>query len=145
MKSQLWITQDWILVHKKKEKSPNFVLFFKQCISNVILSCCVNAHMCFQGDFTWNSALGYNVSLKAVPLQSLSELERVRLQDVAFRRLLQCHDPGCHITIPKCTFSSSKIPIHSCALLREVQRWIRIYVFWHFLHYLAVRIALSSF
>uniref|UniRef100_A0A3P9J9S3 Rho GTPase activating protein 6 n=1 Tax=Oryzias latipes TaxID=8090 RepID=A0A3P9J9S3_ORYLA len=53
------------------------------------------------GDFTWNSALGYNVSLKAVPLQSLSELERVRLQDVAFRRLLQCHDPGCHITIPK--------------------------------------------
>ncbi|XP_023806753.1 rho GTPase-activating protein 6 isoform X1 [Oryzias latipes] len=55
----------------------------------------------YEGDFTWNSALGYNVSLKAVPLQSLSELERVRLQDVAFRRLLQCHDPGCHITIPK--------------------------------------------
>uniref|UniRef100_A0A3B4TDR7 Rho GTPase activating protein 6 n=1 Tax=Seriola dumerili TaxID=41447 RepID=A0A3B4TDR7_SERDU len=43
-----------------------------------------------------------DVGLKPVPLQSLSELERVRLQDVAFRRLLRDHDLGCHITIPKC-------------------------------------------
>ncbi|XP_072253068.1 rho GTPase-activating protein 6-like isoform X1 [Leuresthes tenuis] len=55
----------------------------------------------YKGDFTWNSALGHSVCLKPVPLQSLSELERVRLQDVAFRRLLQCHDLRCHITIPK--------------------------------------------
>ncbi|XP_034416732.1 rho GTPase-activating protein 6-like [Cyclopterus lumpus] len=54
-----------------------------------------------QGDFTWNSVSGRNVGLKPVPLQSLSELERVRLQDVAFRRLLRNRDPGCHITIPK--------------------------------------------
>uniref|UniRef100_A0A665TRM4 Rho GTPase activating protein 6 n=1 Tax=Echeneis naucrates TaxID=173247 RepID=A0A665TRM4_ECHNA len=45
---------------------------------------------------------GSSVGLKPVPLQSLSELERVRLQDVAFRRLLQDCDLGCHITIPKC-------------------------------------------
>ncbi|XP_017278064.1 rho GTPase-activating protein 6 isoform X2 [Kryptolebias marmoratus] len=55
---------------------------------------------CF-GDFTWNSTLGHSVSLKPVPLQSLSELERVRLQEVAFRRLVRCHDLGCHITAPK--------------------------------------------
>uniref|UniRef100_A0A3Q1FQG1 Rho GTPase activating protein 6 n=1 Tax=Acanthochromis polyacanthus TaxID=80966 RepID=A0A3Q1FQG1_9TELE len=46
--------------------------------------------------------LGHNVGLKPVPLQSLSELERVRLQDVAFRRLLRGHDLGCHVSIPKC-------------------------------------------
>ncbi|XP_076602300.1 rho GTPase-activating protein 6 isoform X2 [Chaetodon auriga] len=53
------------------------------------------------GDFTWNSVSGRSVGLKPVPLQSLSELERVRLQDVALRRLLRDHDLGCHITIPK--------------------------------------------
>uniref|UniRef100_A0A3P9MZB7 Rho GTPase activating protein 6 n=1 Tax=Poecilia reticulata TaxID=8081 RepID=A0A3P9MZB7_POERE len=53
------------------------------------------------GDITWNTSLGPSISLKPVPLQSLSELERVRLQDVAFRRLIRCHDLGCHITIPK--------------------------------------------
>lgn len=63
--------------------------------------------MCFvcvspQGDFTWNSVSGRSVGLKPVPLQSLSELERVRLQDVALRRLLRGYDLGCHITIPKC-------------------------------------------
>ncbi|XP_040057268.2 rho GTPase-activating protein 6 isoform X2 [Gasterosteus aculeatus] len=58
---------------------------------------CVAHH----GDFTWNSVSGRNVGLKPVPLQSLSELERVRLQDVAFRRLLRDGDPGCPITIPK--------------------------------------------
>ncbi|XP_013874121.1 rho GTPase-activating protein 6 [Austrofundulus limnaeus] len=54
-----------------------------------------------KGDFTWNSTLGHSVCLKPVPLQSLSELERVRLQEVALRRLVRCHDLGCHITIPK--------------------------------------------
>lgn len=44
---------------------------------------------------------GLSVRLKPVPLQSLSELERVRLQEVAFSRLLQDHDLGCQITIPK--------------------------------------------
>uniref|UniRef100_A0A4W6CMH7 Rho GTPase activating protein 6 n=1 Tax=Lates calcarifer TaxID=8187 RepID=A0A4W6CMH7_LATCA len=55
----------------------------------------------YLGDFTWNSVSGRSVGLKPVPLQSLSELERVRLQDVAFRRLLRDRDLGCHITIPK--------------------------------------------
>ncbi|XP_029315316.1 rho GTPase-activating protein 6 isoform X2 [Cottoperca gobio] len=55
----------------------------------------------YLGDFTWNSVSGRSVGLKPVPLQSLSELERVRLQDVAFRRLLRDHDLRCHITIPK--------------------------------------------
>lgn len=64
---------------------------------------CVWIPVCPQGDFTWNSTLGHSVCLKPVPLQSLSELERVRLQEVALRRLVQCHDLGCHITIPKGT------------------------------------------
>ncbi|CDQ96174.1 unnamed protein product, partial [Oncorhynchus mykiss] len=44
---------------------------------------------------------GRSVRLKPVPLQSLSELERVRLQEVAFSRLLQEYNLGCQITIPK--------------------------------------------
>ncbi|XP_034042563.1 rho GTPase-activating protein 6-like isoform X2 [Thalassophryne amazonica] len=55
----------------------------------------------YKGDFTWNCQSGQCVGLKSVPLQSLSELERVRLQAVAFRRLLQNRDLGCQITIPK--------------------------------------------
>ncbi|KAG9349305.1 hypothetical protein JZ751_027748 [Albula glossodonta] len=54
-----------------------------------------------QGDFTWNSMSGRSVRLKPVPIQSLSELERVRLQEVAFNRLQQDYDLGCQITIPK--------------------------------------------
>ncbi|XP_066562009.1 rho GTPase-activating protein 6 isoform X2 [Amia ocellicauda] len=54
-----------------------------------------------EGDFTWNSMSGRSVRLKPVPIQSLSELERVRLQEVAFNRLLQDYDLGCQITIPK--------------------------------------------
>ncbi|KAL2102302.1 hypothetical protein ACEWY4_001470 [Coilia grayii] len=53
------------------------------------------------GDFTWNSLSGRSVRLKPVAVQSLSELERVRLQEVAFTRLLQDYDLGCQITIPK--------------------------------------------
>uniref|UniRef100_A0A4W3IAQ9 Rho GTPase activating protein 6 n=1 Tax=Callorhinchus milii TaxID=7868 RepID=A0A4W3IAQ9_CALMI len=53
------------------------------------------------GDFTWNSMSGRSVRLKAVPIQSLSELERVRLQDVAFYRLQQDYELACQVTIPK--------------------------------------------
>ncbi|KPP60078.1 hypothetical protein Z043_121948, partial [Scleropages formosus] len=53
------------------------------------------------GDFTWSSMSGRSVRLQPVPIQSLSELERVRLQEVAFSRLLQDYDLGCQITIPK--------------------------------------------
>ncbi|KAM4048087.1 rho GTPase-activating protein 6 isoform 2-T6 [Anomaloglossus baeobatrachus] len=44
---------------------------------------------------------GRTVRLKSVPIQSLSELERARLQEVAFYRLQQDFDLGCQITIPK--------------------------------------------
>ncbi|TSK17844.1 Rho GTPase-activating protein 6 [Bagarius yarrelli] len=55
----------------------------------------------FSGDFTWNSLSGRSVRLKPVPIQSLSELERARLQEVAYTRLHQDYDLGCQITIPK--------------------------------------------
>ncbi|KAM9320535.1 rho GTPase-activating protein 6 [Gastrophryne carolinensis] len=55
----------------------------------------------YAGDFTWNSMSGRTVRLKPVPIQSLSELERARLQEVAFYRLQQDFDLGCQITIPK--------------------------------------------
>ncbi|XP_010882791.1 rho GTPase-activating protein 6 isoform X1 [Esox lucius] len=55
----------------------------------------------YEGDFTWNSMSERSVRLIPVPLQSLSELERVRLQEVALTRLLQDYDLGCQITIPK--------------------------------------------
>ncbi|XP_070606926.1 rho GTPase-activating protein 6 isoform X2 [Erythrolamprus reginae] len=54
-----------------------------------------------EGDFTWNSMSGRSVRLKSVPIQSLSELERIRLQEVAFYQLQQDCDLGCQITIPK--------------------------------------------
>ncbi|RMC06476.1 hypothetical protein DUI87_15911 [Hirundo rustica rustica] len=54
-----------------------------------------------KGDFTWNSMSGRSVRLKSVPVQSLSELERARLQEVAFYQLQQDCDLGCQITIPK--------------------------------------------
>ncbi|KAG8451903.1 hypothetical protein GDO86_003918 [Hymenochirus boettgeri] len=57
--------------------------------------------LCYTGDFTWNSMSGRSVRLKSVPIQSLSELERVRLQEVAFYRLQQDYDLNCQITIPK--------------------------------------------
>ncbi|XP_069745885.1 rho GTPase-activating protein 6-like isoform X6 [Narcine bancroftii] len=53
------------------------------------------------GDFTWNSMSGRSVHLKPVLIQSLSELERVRLQEVAFYRLQQDYELGCQVTIPK--------------------------------------------
>ncbi|KAM9203703.1 rho GTPase-activating protein 6 [Mergus octosetaceus] len=54
-----------------------------------------------EGDFTWNSMSGRSVRLKSVPVQSLSELERARLQEVAFYQLQQDYDLGCQIAIPK--------------------------------------------
>ncbi|XP_060716745.1 rho GTPase-activating protein 6 isoform X2 [Tachysurus vachellii] len=54
-----------------------------------------------EGDFTWNSLSGRSVRLKPVSIQSLSELERARLQEVAYNRLHQDYDLGCQITIPK--------------------------------------------
>lgn len=54
-----------------------------------------------QGDFTWSSLSGRSVRLTPVAIQSLSELERTRLQEVAYTRLLQDYDLGCQITMPK--------------------------------------------
>uniref|UniRef100_A0A673Z0I5 Rho GTPase activating protein 6 n=1 Tax=Salmo trutta TaxID=8032 RepID=A0A673Z0I5_SALTR len=54
-----------------------------------------------EGDFTWNSLSGRSVRLTPTAIQSLSELERTWLQEVAFNRLHQNYDLGCQITIPK--------------------------------------------
>uniref|UniRef100_A0A668A334 Rho GTPase activating protein 6 n=1 Tax=Myripristis murdjan TaxID=586833 RepID=A0A668A334_9TELE len=54
-----------------------------------------------EGDFTWSSLSGRSVRLTPVAIQSLSELERARLQDVAYTRLHQDYDLGCQITLPK--------------------------------------------
>ncbi|XP_071383714.1 rho GTPase-activating protein 6-like [Centroberyx affinis] len=54
-----------------------------------------------EGDFTWSSLSGRSVRLTPVAIQSLSELERARLQEVAYARLHQDYDLGCQITMPK--------------------------------------------
>ncbi|XP_006892425.1 PREDICTED: rho GTPase-activating protein 6 [Elephantulus edwardii] len=54
-----------------------------------------------EGEFTWNSMSGRSVRLRSVPIQSLSELERARLQEVAYLQLQQDCDLNCQITIPK--------------------------------------------
>ncbi|XP_070969451.1 rho GTPase-activating protein 6-like isoform X2 [Oncorhynchus clarkii lewisi] len=58
-------------------------------------------HNSYLGDFTWNSLSGRSVRLTPTAIQSLSELERTWLQEVAFNRLHQDYDLGCQITIPK--------------------------------------------
>ncbi|KAG7258637.1 hypothetical protein CRUP_021979 [Coryphaenoides rupestris] len=54
-----------------------------------------------KGDYTWSSLSGRCVRLAPVAIQSLSELERARLQEVAYARLHQDYDLGCQITMPK--------------------------------------------
>uniref|UniRef100_A0A3Q3E9N6 Rho GTPase activating protein 6 n=1 Tax=Labrus bergylta TaxID=56723 RepID=A0A3Q3E9N6_9LABR len=54
-----------------------------------------------EGDFTWSSLSGRSVRLTPVAIQSLSELERAKLQEVAYTRLHQDYDLGCQITMPK--------------------------------------------
>uniref|UniRef100_A0A8C5D7J9 Rho-GAP domain-containing protein n=1 Tax=Gouania willdenowi TaxID=441366 RepID=A0A8C5D7J9_GOUWI len=54
-----------------------------------------------EGDFTWSSLSGRSVRLMPVAIQSLSELERAKLQEVAYARLHQDYDLGCQITMPK--------------------------------------------
>ncbi|KAK7169616.1 hypothetical protein R3I93_005563 [Phoxinus phoxinus] len=54
-----------------------------------------------EGDFTCRKATDPNLHMQSVPIQSLSELERVRLQEVALVRLTKDFDLGCQITIPK--------------------------------------------
>ncbi|XP_037320509.2 rho GTPase-activating protein 6-like isoform X1 [Pungitius pungitius] len=54
-----------------------------------------------EGDFTWSSLSGRSVRLSPVAIQNLSELERARLQEVAYTRLHQDYDLGCQITMPK--------------------------------------------
>ncbi|XP_076119772.1 rho GTPase-activating protein 6 isoform X2 [Alosa pseudoharengus] len=60
-----------------------------------------NRRISYLGDFTWSSASGRTVPLQPSPIQSLSELERVRLQEVAYSRLHQDYDLTCQVTIPK--------------------------------------------
>ncbi|XP_056156967.1 rho GTPase-activating protein 6-like [Lampris incognitus] len=61
----------------------------------------LDRHNSYLGDFTWSSLSGRSVRLTPVAIQSLSELERARLQEVAFTRLHQDYDLGCQITMPK--------------------------------------------
>lgn len=55
-----------------------------------------------QGDHTWATMLGQSVRLQPVPIQSLSELERARLQEVALYHLEE-RDLDFKISIPKGT------------------------------------------
>ncbi|XP_041635614.1 rho GTPase-activating protein 36 isoform X2 [Cheilinus undulatus] len=53
-----------------------------------------------KGDHTWATMLGQSVRLQPVPIQSLSELERARLQEVALYHLEE-RDLDFKISIPK--------------------------------------------
>lgn len=54
----------------------------------------------YVGDHTWATMLGQNVRLQPVPIQSLSELERARLQEVALYHLEE-RDLDFKISIPR--------------------------------------------
>ncbi|XP_061091500.1 rho GTPase-activating protein 36 isoform X2 [Conger conger] len=54
----------------------------------------------YQGEHTWTTMLGQSVRLQPVPIQSLSELERARLQEVAFYHLEE-RDLSVNISIPR--------------------------------------------
>lgn len=57
----------------------------------------------FQGDHTWATMLGQSVRLQPVAIQSLSELERARLQEVALYHL-ERRDLDFKISIPRGVF-----------------------------------------
>ncbi|XP_042566383.1 LOW QUALITY PROTEIN: rho GTPase-activating protein 36 [Clupea harengus] len=54
----------------------------------------------YVGDHTWTTMLGQSVKLQPVPIQSLSELERARLQEVALYHLEE-RELDFRITIPR--------------------------------------------
>lgn len=60
---------------------------------------------------------GRSVRLRSVPIQSLSELERARLQEVAFYQLQQDCELSCQIAIPK----GKALPAVPWAVLRARQ------------------------
>lgn len=57
-------------------------------------------HFYYVGDHTWATMLGQSVRLQPVPIQSLSELERARLQEVALYHLEE-RDLDFKISIPR--------------------------------------------
>ncbi|KAM9718389.1 rho GTPase-activating protein 36 isoform 1-T1 [Menidia menidia] len=57
-------------------------------------------HFYYAGDHTWATMLGQSVRLQPVPIQSLSELERARLQEVALYHLEE-RDLDFKISIPR--------------------------------------------
>ncbi|XP_022617020.1 rho GTPase-activating protein 6-like [Seriola dumerili] len=57
-------------------------------------------HFYYVGDHTWATMLGQSVRLQPVPIQSLSELERARLQEVALYHLEE-RDLDVKISIPR--------------------------------------------
>ncbi|XP_030018370.1 rho GTPase-activating protein 36 isoform X1 [Sphaeramia orbicularis] len=59
-----------------------------------------NMHFYYVGDHTWATMLGQSVRLQPVPIQSLSELERARLQEVALYHLEE-RDLDFKISIPR--------------------------------------------
>ncbi|KAA8579582.1 hypothetical protein FQN60_006675 [Etheostoma spectabile] len=61
----------------------------------------IEAKAALAGDYTWSSLSGRSVRLTPVAIQNLSELERAKLQEVAYTRLHQDYDLGCQITMPK--------------------------------------------
>lgn len=64
-------------------------------------------HFYYVGDHTWANMLGQSVRLQPVPIQSLSELERARLQEVALYHLEE-RDLDFKISIPKETHKRRK-------------------------------------
>ncbi|XP_060887693.1 rho GTPase-activating protein 36 isoform X1 [Labrus mixtus] len=64
-------------------------------------------HFFYVGDHTWATMLGQSVRLQPVPIQSLSELERARLQEVALYHLEE-RDLEFKISIPKETHKRRK-------------------------------------
>uniref|UniRef100_A0A8C6TQI6 Rho GTPase activating protein 36 n=2 Tax=Neogobius melanostomus TaxID=47308 RepID=A0A8C6TQI6_9GOBI len=81
------------------------VLLFTGSVSDItFLSPCIGFDTRYQyrigGDHTWATMLGQSVRLQPVPIQSLSELERARLQEVALYHLEE-RDLDFKISIPK--------------------------------------------
>lgn len=76
-----------------------FTFFSQLSLTHLSLSFSLSSH---QGDHTWATMLGQSVRLQPVPIQSLSELERARLQQVALYHLDE-RDLDFKISIPRGT------------------------------------------
>lgn len=105
------------MIEDEDDVPPGWFLLTPGTRSSLTSSCL----LVLQGDDTWATMLGQSVRLQPVPIQSLSELERARLQEVALYHLDE-RDLDFKISIPKGTDKlSGKLTLDSHSFKQDIK------------------------